>query len=157
MYIKFWVKKRLFPLVLVWVRHEEFGNYTHLITLSRNYSTFKNFEVIGFMYCLLVVSTLNMFSTVSSFGQQATLTLCTLPSQQQVQVCHCLPHWQSMTSPFTNPIIGTPHLNVFFGDLVVAAWGSVGLHMWSFSSCKSVSGPHQISHHTSLLVASSTG
>ena len=30
--------KSLFPLVLVWVRHKEPVNYTHLILFARNYS-----------------------------------------------------------------------------------------------------------------------
>ena len=61
----------MFPLVSVWVRHEDPGNYTHIILLPKNYSlitksgTSSNFEIRNIAFCLLVVSTLSTFSIIT--------------------------------------------------------------------------------------------
>ena len=66
------IEKILFPLVSVWVRHEEPGNYTHLISLPRNYSSLPNLALVLILgsgelhFVLLVVSTAGIFSSVSN-------------------------------------------------------------------------------------------
>ena len=69
----------LFPLVLVWGRHEESGNYTHLISLPRNYSliaksgTSSNFEIRNIAFHLLVhlvqlvARSVNIFYSIAVF------------------------------------------------------------------------------------------
>ena len=47
--------KSMFPLVTVWVRHKEPGNYTHLISLPRNcyfniVSKFEDWGVLHFIF-----------------------------------------------------------------------------------------------------------
>ena len=80
--------KSMFPLVSVWVRHEDPGNYTHIISLPRNYSyitksgTSSNFEIRNIAFCLLVVSTVSTSSTVSSQVSEHFLFYCSL--------VHCL-------------------------------------------------------------------
>ena len=65
------IEKCVFPSVSVWVRHEEPGNYTHLISLPRSYSLIANssssfrFWDQKNAFHLLVVSTVSTFSTVS--------------------------------------------------------------------------------------------
>ena len=59
--------KTMFPSVSVWVRYEEPGNYTHLISLPRNCSLLTQFDTSFIIwrsgtwhFILLVVSTVNI-------------------------------------------------------------------------------------------------
>ena len=91
------IAKEMFQLVLVWVRHEEPGNYTYLILLPRNYSliansgTNSNFEIRNIAYGLLVVSTVRTYiSNVKSLRifLQFLLFIFPFATSDKMSNCH---------------------------------------------------------------------